>query len=236
MYGLPHQSEDTLLDSLATSQALGADRLAVFGYAHVPHLIPRQRQIDADALPDASERFRQASVAHQWLVGQGWSPVGFDHFARPHDPLAEAQRLRRVRRNFQGFTDDPAETLIGLGASAISRFGECLVQNERNSGRYGMMVGAGQLAGVRGIATPAAERRRGRLIEQLLCNGEADLASLPDRPVVRNALRPFEAAGLIGWTGWRLALSPTGLPYARTVAAGLDRWRIGSAVRFSSAV
>lgn len=137
MYGLPLQNDEALLESLELSQEMAADRLAVFGYAHVPHLIPRQRRIDSTALPGPPERFRQAGLAHEWLTRRGLVPVGFDHFARSHDPLAAAAREKRVRRNFQGFTDDPCETLIGLGASAISRFAGSLVQNERNSGRYG---------------------------------------------------------------------------------------------------
>lgn len=236
MYGLPLQGEDELLESLRISQDQGADRLAVFGYAHVPNLIPRQRRIDADALPSPAERFRQAALARNWLVGQGWTPVGFDHFARNHDPLAAAARERRVRRNFQGFTDDRCETLIGLGASAISRFAGSLVQNERNSGRYGMKVGNGQLAGVRGIATSPAESLRGRLIEELLCHGSADIGEISDRLPVRYRLREYEYARLIHWSGWRLNLMPEGLPYARSVAAALDPWRSASAVQFSNAV
>ena len=236
MYGLPSQGEVNLLESLEMSHDLGADRLAVFGYAHVPHLIPRQRRIDAASLPGPSERFHQAELAHDWLTDQGWIPVGFDHFAQDHDPLAVAARERRVRRNFQGFTDDSCETLIGLGASAISRFSGSLVQNERNSGRYGMKVGMGRLAGVRGIATPPAERLRGRLIEELLCQGSTDISNLPDRLPVRYNLRQFEYARLIHWSGWRLDLLPDALPYARSVAAALDPWRASSAVQFSNAV
>jgi oxygen-independent coproporphyrinogen-3 oxidase len=236
MYGLPTQGESELLESLQLSQDLGADRLAVFGYAHVPHLIPRQRRIDADALPGPAERFRQAGFARDWLVGQGWTPVGFDHFARSHDPLAAAARERCLRRNFQGFTDDRCDTLIGLGSSAISRFAGSLVQNERNSGRYGMKVGIGRLAGVRGISTPPAERRRARLIEELLCNGSADIGQIPDRLPVRYRLREYEYARLIHWSGWRLDLLPEGVPYARSIAAALDLWRANSAVLFSNAV
>ena len=236
MYGLARQGEAELLDSLELSQDMGADRLAVFGYAHVPHLIPRQRQIDAASLPGPQERFHQAALAHDWLTGQGWTSVGFDHFARGHDPLAAAARERRVRRNFQGFTDDPCDVLIGLGASAISRFAGSLVQNERNSGRYGMKIGMGQLAAVRGIATPPGERQRGRIIEELLCQGSADIGELPDRLPVRYHLRGFEYARLIHWSGWRLNLLPEGLPYARSVAASLDPWRSSSTVQFSNAV
>ena len=236
MYGLPLQDAAALLGSLALSQQLGADRLAVFGYAHVPHLIPRQRRIDATALPSAPDRFQQAGQAHEWLTSQGWIPVGFDHFAREHDPLAAAPREKRVRRNFQGFTDDPCDTLIGLGASAISRFAACLIQNERNSGRYGMKAGMARLAGARGIATPPREVMRSHLIEHLLCHGRAHLHYLPDRMRVRKALQPFKERGLISWDHWELCLEPEALPYARTVAAALDPWRGASGVRFSSAI
>jgi len=236
MYGLPLQDEETLLTSLSISQEMGADRLAVFGYAHVPRLIPRQRRINASNLPDAHARFRQAQVAHEFLDDGKWTAVGFDHFARGHDPLAAAARERRVRRNFQGFTDDRCDTLIGLGASAISRFKGALVQNERNSGRYGMMVQSGHLAAVRGVATPPAERMRGRLIEELLCHGSADIGEIPDRLPIRYRLREFEYARLIHWSGWRLDLLPDSLPYARSVAAALDPWRAKSAIQFSNAV
>ena len=236
MYGLPLQGEAELLESMELSHGLGADRLAVFGYAHVPHLVPRQRRIDAAALPGPADRFHQAGLAYDWLTGRGWTPVGFDHFVRSHDPLAEAAREGRVRRNFQGFTDDRCDTLIGLGASAISRFAALLVQNERNSGRYGMKVGTGRLAAVRGIATPPVERLRGRLIEELLCQGSADIGDLPDRLPVRHKLREFEYARLIHWSGWRLELLSDALPYSRSIAAVLDPWRTSSAIRFSNAV
>jgi len=236
MYGLPGQDEAMLEESLAKAWAMSADRLAVFGYAHVPHLLPRQRRIDASALPDAAQRFHQAERAHLYLVGKGMIPIGFDHFARKGDPLARAADAGRVRRNFQGFTDDPCDTMIGLGASAISRFDGALVQNEHNSGRYGLSVGNGRLAGARGIATSTQERRRGRMIEQLLCQGEADLGGLPDMSDVRHALAPIAERGLVAWQGDRLCLRDGSIPYARSIAATIDPWRKHSAVRFSSAV
>jgi oxygen-independent coproporphyrinogen-3 oxidase len=236
MYGLPQQSDAALIESLKLSHETGADRLAVFGYAHVPHLVPRQRRIDSTTLPGAAGRFRQAALAHDWLVGEGWVTVGFDHFARPHDPLAVAARERRVRRNFQGFTDDNCEILVGLGASAISRFVSCLVQNERNSGRYGMKVGTSRLAAMRGIATPPGEVMRAHLIEHLLCQGTAHLHYLPDRLQVRKDLRPFEERGLISWNHWELCLAREALPYARTIASVLDPWRASSMSQLSIAV
>lgn len=236
MYGLPGQDEAILEDSLAKAWEMGADRLAVFGYAHVPHLLPRQRRIDASVLPGAEQRFRQAELAHRCLVDKGMVPIGFDHFAREGDPLARALVAGKVRRNFQGFTDDPCDTMIGLGASAISRFGRALIQNEHNSGRYGLSVGNGRLAGARGIAMSTQERGRGRMIERLLCQGEADLRALPDLSDIRAALATFAERGLVGWHGDRLCLRDGSVPYARSIVAALDPWRKQSIVRFSSAV
>jgi len=236
MFGLPLQDNAALIKSLELSQAMGADRLAVFGYAHVPHMIPRQRRIDSTALPGAQERFRQAAAAFDWLVYKGWAPVGFDHFARNDDPLAVAAREKRLRRNFQGFTDDSCQCLIGLGASAISRFPRCLVQNERNSGRYGMKVGASHLAAMRGVETPPCEVMRAHSIEHLLCHGLTQLRYLPERQRVRKDLRSFEERGLISWNHWELTLAPDALPYARTIVSALDPWRAGSAGQFSNAV
>lgn len=236
MYGLPGQSDSILAATLDEAVALAPDRLAVFGYAHVPHLVPRQRRIDATALPDAASRFAQAGLAHARLVRAGYQPVGFDHFALPGDALAVAAREGTLRRNFQGFTEDRAEALIGLGASAISFFPGALLQNEKNAGRYQLRIGGGGFATARGIRRTPLDRLRGRAIEELLCAGTADLAGLPDLPEIRARLLEAEMLGLIGWAGTRLTLAAGAIPYARTIAAALDPWRHMSAVRFSSAV
>lgn len=236
MYGLPGQSSSQLLDSIGLALDAGADRMAVFGYAHVPDLIARQRRIDGSALPDARQRFAQAEEARSMLMGRGWTAVGFDHFARRGDPLANAAESNRVRRNFQGFTDDPCDTLIGLGASAISRFQNALVQNEHNAGRYGMRIAGGQLAGARGVATPRAERRRARMIEQLLSNGATNIGELSTDPSVRERLAPYLERGLATQRGMWLELAEDAAPYSRGIAAILDPWRAGSKRTFSSAV
>lgn len=235
MYGLPGQTMAHLEDSLERTVTLGADRIALFGYAHVPHLIARQRKIDATDLPDAAERFAMAAFGYEYLLNAGYVPVGFDHFARPGDPLAQATMAGHLRRNFQGFTEDQAPVLIGLGASAISSFPQLLVQNEKNTGRYRMMLSQERLTANRGIARSAEDRRRGAVIEALLCRGrahvDADLAAeaLP-------LLRPYINAGLCETDGADLAILPGGLPYARSIAARFDPYRKDSLRRFSSAV
>lgn len=235
MYGLPGQTDNDLTESLGRTVELGADRIALFGYAHVPHLIPRQRQIDATDLPDMSARFRMAWNGWQQLTGDGYQPVGFDHFALPGDALAQAALSDRLHRNFQGFTEDQAPVLIGLGASAISQFPGVIVQNEKNAGRYRMLLSQDCLTGTHGVRRSLDDQRRGAVIEQLLCHNRAVLG--PDMMMRHIAeLAPYKIRGLIEIVGDRVEILPEGLPYARTVAALFDPYRGEGGRRFSSAV
>lgn len=235
MYGLPGQTLAQLEDTLRQAAALEANRIALFGYAHVPHLIPRQRQIDATALPDQAERFAMAARGHDLLADAGYTPVGFDHFALPGDPLAQAAVSGRLHRNFQGFTDDPAPVLIGLGASAISSFPGLLVQNEKNTGRYQMMLSQGRLTATRGIERDADDQARARIIEDLLCAGRARIPTTLLRTTSAR-LAAFAARGLIEIDDDVLILANAALPYARSIAAVFDRNRIDTTRRFSAAV
>ena len=236
MYGLPGQRERDLRESIERTIALSADRVAVFGYAHVPHLIPRQRRIEAGNLPDAQQRFRSAELAHRCFTAAGYAPIGFDHFAKPGDALATAAFSGTLRRNFQGFTEDTAEVLIGLGASAISAFPGALLQNEKNAGRYGMRIESRQLATARGILRRGVDQVRGRAIEGILCLGAADLSPLPDLDLIRLSLRQFDLLGLTEWQANVLQVTPQGLPYSRAVAAALDPFRVEDKRAFSNAV
>ena len=236
MYGLPGQSMDDLMRTLDAALELSPDRIALFGYAHVPQMIPRQRRIDGTKLPDVDARFEQAARGHERLVAAGLQPIGFDHFANPADPLAVAAREGRLRRNFQGFTDDGAETLLGVGATAISSFPDLIVQNEKNPGRYRMRVHGGQPAGALGVRRSADDRERALVIEDLLCGRTADLSGLPADGGSESQLQPFIRAGLCALTDDRLRIHPDGLPYARAIAACFDSYRPTTVGRFSSAV
>lgn len=235
MYGLPHQSEADIEDSLEYTCKLGADRIAVFGYAHVPHLVPRQMMIPAHALPGAAARFTMASEAHRILTGRGYQAIGFDHFALPHDPMARAAKAGTLRRNFQGFTDDPADILIGLGTSAISGFPDLFAQNEKHAATYRRISGKGRLSARRGVVRSADDRRRAALIEALLCRSEA---VLPEDlfAAVSEPLTPFTRAGLAELAGNRLVILSDGLPYARVIAALFDAYRVATPRSFSSAI
>lgn len=235
MYGLPGQSRTDLADTIERALTLSPDRFSVFGYAHLPAALPRQRRIAPDTLPDSQERFEQAMLADQALIGAGYRRVGFDHYARPEDPLAQAARTGQLRRNFQGFTDDDCDALVGLGASAISSFPDLLAQNEKNAGRYRMLVADGRTAVRRGLRRSPDDIRRGRLIERILCDGAANLPA-DISAAIAPALGGFLIRGLATRQGDLVALTEEGRPYARALACLLDDYRGEGKGVFSKAV
>ncbi|MGM4910771.1 oxygen-independent coproporphyrinogen III oxidase [Rhizobium sp. 768_B6_N1_8] len=170
LYGLPHQTLASLECTVSNIVTLDPDRIALFGYAHVPWMKKHQTMIPEETLPDAAERFRQMGHAAAMLCAAGYQSVGIDHFARVDDGLAVAAREGRLHRNFQGYTEDEAPVLIGLGASSIGRLPQGYVQNMPATGEYQRMVDAGGLAVVRGIALSDDDRLRGHVIERLMCD------------------------------------------------------------------
>jgi len=235
MYGLPGQSIADIIDATSRAARLGADRIALFGYAHLPSMFPRQRQIDSGSLPGPDARFAQAAAGHDALIAEGYVAVGFDHFARPYDSLAQAVASGSLRRNFQGFTEDSSRFLIGLGASAISDLPQLLVQNEKSPGLYRSLIREGRLATRRGVARCSEAKRRASVIEQLLCHGRAS----PEPSLLRSAqpgLEPFVDHDLIRIENGTVSIAPEGRPYGRAIAARFDGYREQSHGHFSHAV
>ncbi len=236
MYGLPGQTAEMLRETLEAAIAMAPDRLAVFGYAHVPQMIPRQRRIDASALPGSAERFAQAALAHDVLTAAGYVAIGFDHFARADDGIAKAAAQGNLKRNFQGFTEDAADVLIGLGATAISAFPDRMLQNAKNTGHYRAAIAAGQFPIERGLLRSADDRQRGDAIEAILSHGRADLGGFADLTDIKTRMWRFEALDLVRWRGDSLELTRAALPYARSIASILDRYRAPAEQRFSVAI
>jgi len=224
MYGLPGQSVADLDATLDETIRLAPSRIALFGYAHLPQMLPRQRRIDASNLPDARLRFEQAAHGYERLTAAGYVAVGFDHFARSDDPLAIALGEGRVNRNFQGFTEDDASILLGFGASAISKFPDLIVQNEKRAGPYRDLISKGRLAAVRGVIRAQEERERAAIISDLLCQGRTRLEG-PWVRATRVSLAEFDAQRLIDWDGDTLIIPDDALPYARIIASQFDRLR-----------
>jgi oxygen-independent coproporphyrinogen-3 oxidase len=238
MYGLPHQRTDDLERSIAQAHTLAPSRIALFGYAHVPWFKTHQRLIDTAALPGASERLIQAEAARRLLVSLGYMPIGLDHFARPRDSMAQAAADGRLRRNFQGYTTDDADALLGLGASAIGRLPQGFVQNSPDFGGYARAIESGRLATVKGIAVDADDLRRGAIIERLMCDFSADADDLAEEEfaAVQQTLAPLAAEGIVTLTGRRVAVTEKGRPFVRLAAAAFDAYLAKGAARHSAAV
>jgi oxygen-independent coproporphyrinogen-3 oxidase len=174
LYGLPFQTEATLETTLSQVVSLRPDRVALFGYAHVPWVKPHQKLIPEDALPDNVERYKQARFAEAYLKRAGFVQIGFDHFAKPDDSLARAARAGALHRNFQGYTADDCKTLIGLGTSSISQFAQGYAQNTKNRHAYKRAFEAGDLAIEKGVELTSDDRVVAAAIKSLLCDFRLD--------------------------------------------------------------
>ncbi len=244
IYGLPHQNAASLCRTVEQCVTMKPDRIALFGYAHVPWVAKNQRMIDDAALPSAAERAEQAKAASATLVAQGYIQIGIDHFARAGDSLAIALAEGRLHRNFQGYTSDGAPTLIGIGATAIGRTPQGYVQNNSETGAWSRAVAAGKLPIARGHALRDQDALRAFVIERIMCDGSVDLAAAGTdlgfagdwyAEEIPELLR-MQEDGLLTHADGKLSLAPQAAPLARVVAAVFDTYLRASNVRHSVAV
>jgi oxygen-independent coproporphyrinogen-3 oxidase len=239
MYGLPKQTVGDVIRSAETAASLAPSRIALFGYAHVPWFKPHQKLIDTSSLPGAAERMAQMHAAAETLEECGYVSIGLDHFAQRWDDLAKAARARKLRRNFQGYTTDEADALIGLGASSIGRLPPGHVQNAPDVGSYARAIEAGRFAVVRGIAFSDDDRRRAAIIERLMCDFAVDLdahGSAADFMAELDAVDALAASGIVGRNGRRIVMTEEGRPLVRLVAAAFDAYLPQNNKRHSVAV
>ncbi|MCR5881046.1 hypothetical protein LRS04_24330 [Phenylobacterium sp. J367] len=232
MYGLPHQTVENTLSTLDAVLTLRPERIALFGYAHVPWMKSHQQLIHEAALPGPAERLDQADAAAERLMTAGYVRIGLDHFAVPDDELALALTQGRLHRNFQGYTTDQARTLLGLGASAIGALPQGFVQNVAQELGWRAAIAAGELPIARGVAVTADDRFRGEIIERLMCDLEVDLAAVcarhgrdpADLAAARSRLAPFAADGLVRLLGPKVEVSEAGRAVVRSVCAVFDAY------------
>ena len=236
VYGLPCQTLQTLSRTLDEAIALAPDRFAVFGYAHVPWMKPRQAVIDAATLPGTIERAAMADLVEVRLIAAGYRKVGLDHYARPGDALAQAAAQHRLRRNFQGYVADKWPWVMGIGASAISCLPQGYSQNVAEAGPYVRAIAQGSRPTVRGIAWSAADRLRGDIISELMCHFEVDLTHVCNRhgaPLQAllsevPGLASLIDDGLVSLDGGQLTVTAEGRPLVRSVCATFDRHYTGT--------
>ncbi len=232
IYGLPYQTLGSIDKTISQVVSLAPDRIALFGYAHVPWMKPHQRRIAEEALPDAQTRAALYTAASDQLAGRGYCRIGIDHFARPEDPLALAAANGTLHRNFQGYTTDDAPLLIGFGASAIGAFPQGYIQNDATIAGWRASIAAGRFAARRGRALSDDDRLRRAIIERLMCDLSVDLhLECSRRGVDPEAFAPecaridAMAASGLGWReGWRLGVAEHDRPLVRSVCAIFDKY------------
>lgn len=233
IYGLPCQTMAGFGRTLDEVVALAPDRVAVYGYAHLPHLFKAQRQIDVVDLPGAATRLALFGSALERLSSAGYVYIGMDHFARPDDELVQAQRSGTLQRNFQGYSTHGGCDIVGLGVSAIGRIGDSYSQNARDLPGYYMALDNDRLPVTRGIALDADDVIRRAAINELMCHGVLDMQAFAERHGIvfpdyfaaeLKRLRQLEIDGLVELGAQVLRVTARGRLLLRNVAVCFDAY------------
>ena len=231
IYGLPHQSPTGFGRTLNTIIAARPDRLAVYGYAHMPRLFKAQRHIDAAALPTPAARIALLELAIDRLGAAGYRYIGMDHFARPEDELARAQQAVGLHRNFMGYTTHAHCELIGLGVSAISHFGGSFSQNHRDPRAWEAAIDAGCLPVWRGLKLTSDDRVRANVIQHIMCQGAVNFRDIENRHGIEfdryfadalERVSPLVADGVATLSGRQLRATERGRFLLRVIAMCFD--------------
>ena len=236
LYGLPHQTRARMTESVQKLLSLAPDRVALYGYAHVPWMAKRQQLIPSDALPTPQQRLDLFDTARRLFMWDDYAEIGIDHFATQDDGLTHALRAGRLKRNFQGYTDDQAQVLIGVGASSISRFPQGYAQNAPATSAYNKAIREGRFSTSRGHLFKGQDIVRARLIEALMCDFEIDAREiLRDHDIsaseLQDMFRSANAAfdGLLRVTGDKLIIPPEARALTRMIARNFDAYDLSKA-------
>ncbi len=233
IYGLPFQTVSSFRDTVRRVIEYGPDRIAVFNYAHVPWLKPHQKLIHQEDLPGPEQKLEILKMTIELLCSNGYVYVGMDHFARPDDELARAQREKTLYRNFQGYSTRSSADLYGFGMSSISHFQTSYAQNEKNLKEYYAAIDAGRLATRVGYRMTEDDKLRKHVIMRLMCDLELDIPSVEEQFSIDfrhyfesslQALEEFEADGLVETTPAKIAISGAGRLLLRNIAMCFDAY------------
>jgi oxygen-independent coproporphyrinogen III oxidase len=209
------------------------DRIAIYGYAHMPQIFKAQTQIDTADLPPPALKLALLQLAIERLTAAGYLHIGMDHFALPEDDLAVAQAAGSLQRNFMGYTTHAESDLIGLGVSAISHIGNSYSQNPRDLSAWEISIDRGQLPVWRGLTLSFDDQLRADVIQQLMCLGHIDTAAIGERHDIDfeeyfadalQRLQPLMADGLAVREGARILATPRGRTLLRVIAMCFDRY------------
>ncbi|HQP65053.1 MAG TPA: oxygen-independent coproporphyrinogen III oxidase [Quisquiliibacterium sp.] len=233
IYGLPKQTVEGFERTLALTIDAAPDRVALYHYAHLPHLFKPQRRIHDADLPSAEVRSRIFDRAVQMFRAAGYVYLGLDHFARADDELAVAQREGRLHRNFQGYCSHDAGDLIAVGVSSISAVGSVFAQNEKSLEAYYARLMQGELPIARGLSLGYDDFVRADVIKSLMCNFRVWWPEIEARHGIQatryfadaiTELGPMNDAGAISITDKGIEVLPKGRLLVRAVAMAFDRY------------
>jgi oxygen-independent coproporphyrinogen-3 oxidase len=232
MYGLPLQDVAAVRKTIELSHELRPDRIALFGYAHVPWMKSHMKLINEDELPSAAERAEQALAAAEYLTELGYVQIGLDHFASPDDPMAKALKTKSLKRNFQGYTTDTAQTLIGLGASSIGMLPQGYVQNVTSVHEYKRAAKDSEFAIAKAVAVTEDDVVRRKIIERLMCDLQIDLAAIEQEYNLPagcfkselEALAILEKDEMLKLMGKHVQITANGRYLVRTICAVFDTY------------
>ncbi len=245
IYGLPRQSTATFARTLEQVIELRPDRIAAYGYAHLPERFKAQRQIDKFELPDAGTRLGLLQQTVEVLTAAGYRYIGVDHFALPGDDLSLALDAGTLQRNFQGYSTHAACDLVGFGMSAISHVGASFSQNAKDLTGYYAMLDNNRLPVARGLRLSDDDLLRADLIGRLMCAGSLDIRAFEERYLVDFAsyfkrsldhLRPLEADGLVTCSPSHITVTARGQFLMRNIAMCFDSYADIPDIRYSRAV
>lgn len=236
LYGLPHQTKSRMTESVQKLLSLSPDRVALYGYAHVPWMAKRQQLIPSDALPTPEQRLDLFDTARRLFLWDKYAEIGIDHFATQDDGLTHVLNAGRLKRNFQGYTDDQAEVLIGVGASSISRFPQGYAQNAPATSAHTKAIRSGVFSTSRGHLFKGQDVLRARLIEALMCDFRIDTTEiLRDHDISAAELAEMYRAantafdGLLHITDDGLFIPPEARPLTRIIARSFDAYDLSKA-------
>ncbi|OKH21298.1 oxygen-independent coproporphyrinogen III oxidase [Hydrococcus rivularis NIES-593] len=250
IYGLPYQTLETFRDTVRKTIDLDPDRIAVFNFAYVPWIKPIQRRIPQQALPQSAEKLNILKMTIEELTGNGYVFIGMDHFAKPNDELAIAQRNGQLHRNFQGYTTQPESDLLGFGMTSISMLQDVYVQNHKRLKRYYQAIDTQELPIERGVTLSRDDIIRRTAIMELMCQFQLSPDDIEDKYHLgfdldwkeyflkeRYDLRLLEADGLLELRGDLIRVTPAGRLLIRNIASVFDIYlRTQQSDRFSQAV
>jgi oxygen-independent coproporphyrinogen-3 oxidase len=245
IYGLPFQTEKTVMQTLEQVLALSPDRISCYNYAHLPHRFKSQRSIDRQRLPSADEKIRLISTVINRLTDEGYIYIGMDHFVKPDDTLAKALKNRTLMRNFQGYSVNLASDMLSLGVSSISHLPRAFSQNTRNLDDYYLALDENRLPIEQGLSLNDEDLMRADIIQQITCHRHLDFSALNQQYQIDfkqhfadalQQLKPLQDDQIIQLDDKGLTVSNSGCLFLRHIAMAFDEHLPHSTATYSKAI